>query len=105
MLARNGREGLDHAERSDMSGMPQLLGEPAPRLLDVRGLIDRHRFSAKTYPVENRNPNLHSVVPTVDFSRRRPIRKTPRQPPLASEESGNCLYKTELCVMCFPFSC
>ena len=57
MLARNGREGLDDAERSHMSSMPQLLGEPAPRLLDVRGFIDRHRFSAKTYPVENRNPN------------------------------------------------
>jgi hypothetical protein len=36
-----------------MSGMPQLLGEPATRLLDVVGLVDWRQFSARTYPAEN----------------------------------------------------
>jgi hypothetical protein len=52
----NGREGFDYRGRLHMSGMPQLLGEPAPRLLDVSGLVDPHWFSAKTHPVEIRNP-------------------------------------------------
>jgi hypothetical protein len=37
--------------------MPQLLGEPATRLLDVIGLVDWRHFSARTYPAENRDPN------------------------------------------------
>jgi hypothetical protein len=45
MLARNGREGFDDGGRSHVGRMPQLLGEPAPRLRDVRGLIDRHHLS------------------------------------------------------------
>jgi hypothetical protein len=30
-----------------MSGVPQLLGEPAPRLRDVIGLIGRHHCSVE----------------------------------------------------------
>jgi hypothetical protein len=44
-----------------MGGMPQLLGEPAPRLLDISGLIDRHHFSVGIRRIENRNPD--SAIP------------------------------------------
>jgi hypothetical protein len=45
MLARYGGEGFDDRRRSHMRRVPQFFGEPAPRLIDVRGLIDRHHLS------------------------------------------------------------
>jgi hypothetical protein len=57
-----------------MGRMPQLLGEPAPRLLDVSRLVDRHQLSLGFCRIENRNPgpcippNPLSVPPNAALS-------------------------------------